>query len=121
MKPLKQRQADQKELEKLQKELKKLNREMNAGKGLGGGIAQRFGWMAQAAGMIKAPVMSRVGSQSLSAQDPLSREGNAQRVRSLAQNGQKIAEKQLTTQKQMLGELRGIRQNSVQLVPMGLG
>jgi hypothetical protein len=28
---------------------------MGAAKGLGGGIAQRFGWMAQAAGMMKAP------------------------------------------------------------------
>lgn len=28
---------------------------MGAAKGLGGGMAQRFGWMAQAAGMIKSP------------------------------------------------------------------
>lgn len=93
---------------------------MNAGKGLGGGIAQQFGWMAQAAGMIKAPVMSRVGSQSLSAQDPLSREGNAQRVRSLAQNGQKIAEKQLATQKKSEEHLRKIAANQVAFAPMGI-
>lgn len=40
---------------------------------------------------------------------------------SASQNGQKIAQQQLKTQQQIRDELKGIRQNAVQFVPMGLG
>jgi len=92
---------------------------MGAAKGLGGMYAQQFGWMQQAAKYIKMPGAS-MQRQSLSAQDPLSREGNAQRVRSLAQNGQKIAEKQLATQKKSEEHLRKIAANQVAFAPMGI-
>ena len=96
---------------------------LGAGKSLGGSMWEKLREMSEDAygSEAKKPASRfRSRTQYLAAQDPLSREGNSQRVRSLAQNGQKIAEKQLTTQQQMLAELRKGNANAVQFLPMGL-
>lgn len=65
--------------------------------------------------------MTGAGFRSLSAQDPLSREGNAQRVRSLAQNDmQKIGRKQLDEQKKTRVAVEKIAANQPNRGPANL-
>ena len=90
-----------------------------AGKGLFGAASGGFMKMAMDAGAFR-PDITRPAVQSLSAQDPLSREGNSQRVRSLSQNGQKIAQQQLQTQKNSERHLKKIADNQVAFAPMGI-
>jgi hypothetical protein len=94
--------------------------------GLGNGINGFPGMLMKAwlaSGQFAAAKGGKPGMAlgSLSALDPLSREGNSQRVRSLAANKmQKIGEQQLAKQEQMEKHLAKIAQNPVVLKPANI-
>lgn len=72
---------------------------MGAGKGLGGGIAQRFGWMAQAASMMKAPGQM-AQRPALSFAESGSVESYRQQA-AIRRSSEDIAKKQLGVQQQI--------------------
>lgn len=95
---------------------------------LGGGI-NAFPRMLMGAWLQAGQFMGRnggmapagVGLRGIAAQDPLSREGNAQRVRSLAQNQMmKIGKQQLDEQKKTRVAVEKIAANQPQRAPANL-
>jgi len=92
---------------------------MGAGKGLGGGIAQRFGWMAQAAGMIKNPTAA-AQRPALSFAESGSVESYRQQA-AIRRQSEDVSKKQLGAQQQMVGLLGNIDKKLVGAKPLGLG